>query len=99
MKKLANFLWKKKIYVIVFIIFAFAILYGSDTNIFVIHHLQREVADINRESDMLEKQIIEEQSENEKLRVHPEALEAYGRETYYMKRANEDIFIIKTQEK
>ena len=53
------------------------------------------MASLNREIDLLEHDIKQDSAEAESLFGNIDALETYGREHYYMKRDNEDIYIIK----
>jgi len=93
-------LWKvvKNKYVAATLIFLLFFLFLGENNVRVIHRLQRELNDLNKEARLIEKDIHQDSLEAVSLFGSKEALEAYGREHYYMKRENEDIFIIKEKE-
>lgn len=59
------------------------------------HRLQREVSELKKEAKLIEKGIEQDSIAAVSLIDNPEAIETYGREHYYMKRQNEDIFIVK----
>lgn len=92
-------LWKRipKKYIIALAIFAAFYFFLSENNFMVIRRLQHDVNDLNKEAALLEEGIIADSIEAVNLFGSKEALEAYGREHYYMKRANEDIFIVNDQ--
>ena len=89
--------WKiiKNKYVAATLIFLLIFLFLGENNVRVIHRLRRELNDLNKEARLIEKDIKQDSLEAENLFGSKEALEAYGREHYYMKRDNEDIYIIK----
>lgn len=99
-KKFFSSLWKilKVKYVYCTLIFLVIYFFLSENNVMVIHKLKRELAEINREADLLEATIKQDSADAVALINNPDALETYGREHYYMKRDNEDIFIIKEEE-
>lgn len=96
MKRIIVKLWKKtpKKYIIALAIFGLYYFFLSENNYMVIRHLQNDVNALNKEARLLEEGIRSDSIEAVNLFGSAEALEAYGREHYYMKRDNEDIFII-----
>ncbi len=97
MKKFFLKLWKivRNKYVAATLIFLLFFLFLGENNVRVIHRLKHELNDLNKEAELIEKDIKQDSLEAVSLFGSKEALEAYGREHYYMKRAEEDIFIIK----
>lgn len=97
MKKVLLALWKivRNKYVAVTLIFLLFFLFLGENNVMVTHRLKRELAELDKEAGMLEKAIRQDSIEAVSLTGNPDALETYGREHYYMKRSNEDIYIIK----
>ena len=77
---------------LIFLLFFFFL---GENNVLVTHQLKRDVAELNKEIDLLENAIKQDSAEAVSLIGNMEALETYGREHYYMKRDNEDIYIIK----
>ena len=80
-------------YVLISIVFIIWMLF-LDTNSFFIHH------DVNQEKELLEKrkadylQKIKTDKEKIKALENDKGLESFARENYYIKRPNEDIYII-----
>ena len=90
MKKTLLTIWRivKNKYVAATLIFLLFFLFLGENNVMVTHKLNREVSELNKEADLI-RQGIEQDS------IAAEAIETYGREHYYMKRQNEDIFLVK----
>lgn len=93
-------IWKivKNPYVISIFIFLMIYLFLGDNNRLLIMRLSRELNDLEREASLLEENIVLDSIDSERVIGNSDALEAYGREHYYMKRADEDIFIIKKEQ-
>ena len=65
-----------------------------DTNSLLIHaELNREIKKLKSRKDALTEEINKDQTLIQKLE-NIDSLEHYGRENYYLKKDNEDIFII-----
>ena len=97
MKKVLLSFWKviKNKYVAVTLVFLLFFLFLGENNVLVTHQLKRDLVELNKEIDLLEHAIKQDSAEAISLIGNMEALETYGREHYYMKRDNEDIYIIK----
>ena len=97
MKRVLLTIWRviKNKYVAVTLVFLLFFFFLGENNVLVTHQLKRDVAELNKEIDLLEQGIKQDSAEAESLIGNIEALETYGREHYYMKRDNEDIYIIK----
>lgn len=85
----------KNKYVAATLIFLLIFLFLGENNVRVAHKLKREVSDLNKEKAILENDLRQDSVKATAVMNNLDSLEAYGRETYYMKRDNEDIFIIK----
>lgn len=96
-KKIWRIVWRvvTNVYFFATIIFLSFYLFLGENNIIVRNNLSREVSSLKKEERLLEEGIRQDSIEAASLYNNPEALEAYGREHYYMKRQDEDIFIIK----
>lgn len=80
-------------YVIILLIFAFWMLF-LDSNSYLIHNeLDQEINELQTNKEFFNKEIHKDQTVINKLNDSFE-LESYARQNYYMKRPNEDIFII-----
>ena len=65
-----------------------------DTNSLLIHHeLQQEIDKLEQKKEFLQKEIKHDQEMLKKLSSKDE-LEKFARENYYMKKDNEEIFLI-----
>ncbi len=80
-------------YVLLLLIFAFWMLF-LDSNSWVIHReLNQEINELETNKEYYQKEIARDKSTIEKLNDSFE-MESFARQQYYMKRADEDIFII-----
>lgn len=93
MKKALKILTNK--YVIATLVFAVLILFLDEYSLRVSSRLSREVKGLHAEERALSEAIVEDSANAATLRNSLDAKEEYGRENYYMKRADEDIFVIK----
>lgn len=80
-------------YVLILIIFAFWMFF-LDSNSWLIHHeLDQEINELQTNIEYYQKEIGKDRTIIDKLNDSLE-LESYARQNYYMKRPNEDIYII-----
>lgn len=96
LKELRQKRWFKIIsnrYVLLLLIFAIWMFF-LDSNSWLIHHeLDQEVNKLKDNKEYYQNEIAKDRATIEKLNDSFE-LESYARQNYYMKRAEEDIFII-----
>lgn len=99
MKNILTLLGKKlkNKYIIVTLIFLVLVFFFSENNLRVLFHLQAEVKSLHDEESLLISGIEQDSLDACGLGTI-DALEHYGREQYYMRRSDEDIFIIKEEE-
>ncbi|WP_343485855.1 septum formation initiator family protein [Allomuricauda sp. d1] len=84
-------------YVLVLTIFVIWMLF-FDTNSLLIHHeLRKEIKKLESQKQFLETEIAKDKEELEKLSTK-DGLEKYAREKYYMKRENEEIYLIEYED-
>ena len=84
-------------YVLVLTIFVVWMAF-FDTNSLLIHNeLQNEINKLEQQKEFLKKEIQKDKAALEKL-SSPEALEKYARERYYMKKDNEEVFLIEYED-
>lgn len=97
MKKTLLTIWRivKNKYVAATLIFLLFFLFLGENNVMVTHKLKREVSELNKEAALIRQGIEQDSIAAVSLIDNPEAIETYGREHYYMKRQNEDIFLVK----
>lgn len=98
--KLLKKLWNKLIQggytkiqllaLVVFIIFTFFI---SDSNIFTQISYNRKINNLNNQIEFYRNQTAHDKEQLELLNSDKDSIEKFARETFLMKRANEDVFI------
>jgi cell division protein FtsB len=87
----------KNVFVLILVVFVVWMLF-FDANSWLIHHeLNTEVDDLENEKEYYKKEIEKDKKDLKKLSTE-EGLEKFAREEYYMKRDNEDIFIIEYED-
>lgn len=87
----------KNLYVIIFIVFIVWMLF-FDGNSFLIHHeLNSEMKALENERDYYIKEIQKDKKAIKAISTE-EGLERLAREKYYMKRENEEIYIIEYED-
>ncbi|MDY5968835.1 MAG: hypothetical protein SPJ13_02295 [Bacteroidales bacterium] len=82
-------------YVAALFVFAIIVCFVDENNLIVMGRLYRQVRSLHKEETTLYADYLTDSAQAASLRYDSRAIERYGRENYYMKRANEDIFIIK----
>lgn len=82
-------------YFIATVVFLVVIVFFDEYSLRVSSRLHRQVDELHSEEKALKEAIVEDSAANAELRGSLDAKEHYGRENYYMKRADEDIFVIK----
>ena len=96
LKEIRNSSWFKlgtNIYVLVSVFFIVWMMF-FDTNSFrILWSLESKIDDLEEQKKELIRQIDEDRSTIQKLSDSIE-LEKFGREQYYLKKADEDIFIV-----
>jgi cell division protein FtsB len=87
----------KNIFILILIVFIVWMLF-FDANSYLIHHeLNSDINDLEAEKEYYEKEILKDKKALKKLNTE-EGLEKFAREEYYMKRDNEEIFIIEYED-
>lgn len=73
-------------------------MFFFDTNSYLIHNeLNNDIEKLESDKKYFQQEIKENTSQIKKLNSQ-EGIEAFARGTYYMKRPNEDIYIIESQD-
>lgn len=87
----------KNAFILIFVIFAVWMLF-FDTNSFLTHwELNNDIDDLEAEKDYYLREIEKDKKEIKKISTE-EGLEKFARETYYMKKENEEIYIIEYED-
>ena len=82
-------------YVIATLVFLVVIVFIDDYSLRVSSRLGRQVDERHAEEQRLAEAIVQDSINAAEISNSLDAKEHYGRENYYMKRSNEDIFVIK----
>lgn len=91
------FKFMRNIYVLVLTAFAVWMLF-FDANSFLIHQeLNQEIKKLEKQKEFLQGEIDKDKIILDKL-SNKEELEKFAREKYYMKKANEEIFLIEYED-
>ncbi len=86
--------WLRNKFFIALIAFAVWMLFFDERDVFTMRHHRRELRDLQQSKKYYTDQIYKEKTELENLKNNPATLEKYAREKYYMKRDNEDLFLV-----
>lgn len=84
-------------FVITLVLFTGWMLFVDDNSWFVHHELNNDIEALEAEKEYYKKEIEKDNKAIKKLSTK-EGLEKFAREEYYMKRENEDIFIIEYED-
>lgn len=85
------------IYVLVLTVFVIWMLF-FDTNSLLIHmELKQEIKKLEKQQDFLREEIAKDKKVIEKL-SDPKELEKFAREQYYLKKKNEEIYLIEYED-
>ena len=85
------------IYVLILTVFVVWMIF-FDTNSLLIHmELKREIKKLEKQKEFLKEEIARDKEVMERL-SDPEELEKFAREQYYLKKKDEEIFIIEYED-
>jgi len=85
------------LYILISVVFFIWIFFIDSNSILVNIKLNKEISELKERKDILENQIQIDKKIISNLQ-NPDSLEKYAREKLYMKRENEEIFIIEFEE-
>jgi cell division protein DivIC len=86
--------WLRNKFFIASATFAVWMLFFDERDVFTMRHHRQELRELQQSKKYYTDQINKEKTELEKLKNSPATLEKYAREKYYMKRDNEDLFLL-----
>lgn len=86
--------WVFNKYVLVFCAFIAIVLFFDSFNVVERYQLSRELGQAKAQKAYYEREIVGIQDKLDELMVNKETLEKFAREEYYMKRKDEDVFVI-----
>ncbi len=91
------FKYVKNIFVIIFIVFAVWMLFIDSNSLMIHHELNEDVTDLEDEKKYYNKEIEKDKKAIKALSTE-DGIEKLAREKYYMKKDNEDIYIIEYED-
>ena len=74
--------------------FAVWIIFFDESNLFVQRQRTRELNELNKKIVYYKGQVAQTRQELKDLQNDPAILEKYAREKYFMKRDNEEVFVV-----
>ena len=87
--------WIKNKYLLTLVVFAVWLLFFDDRDIFTTHFKHRnELKNLEQSRDYYLQQIETTKKELDNLKSNPALMEKYAREKYWMKKDNEDLYIL-----
>ncbi|MBR9914619.1 MAG: septum formation initiator [Algicola sp.] len=87
----------KNIFVLVFIVFAIWMLFIDSNSLLIHSELNEDINDLENEKAYYRKEMQKDKEAIKELSTD-EGIEKLAREKYYMKKENEDIYIIEYQD-
>lgn len=86
--------WLRNKFFIAFSAFILWMLFFDERDVFTMRHHRQELRELQESKKYYTQQINRERAQLDNLKNNPAILEKYAREKYYMKRDNEDLFLI-----
>lgn len=87
----------KNIFVIIFIVFSLWMLFIDSNSLMIHHELNEDISDLETEKEYYKKEIEKDKKAIKELSTE-DGIEKLAREKYYMKKDNEDIYIIEYED-
>ena len=87
----------KNIFVIVFVVFAVWMLFIDSNSLLIHRELNEDISDLEHEKEYYRNEIKKDKKAIKELTTE-EGIEKLAREKYYMKKENEDIYIIEYED-
>ena len=87
--------WLKNKYILTLVLFLVWMMFFNDIDLIYVLENRSELSDLRDQRDMLEKASVIAEEDLYNLLTNQETLERFARETYLMKRDNEDIFLFR----
>lgn len=92
MKRVINFLTNK--YLLVLVVAGVWIVFFDNYNLRAQYKMKRKIERLEQDRTYYQSMIEDLDYERERLYNDAEEMERFARERYYMKRSNEDVFVI-----
>ncbi len=91
------FKYFKNIFILVFVVFAVWMLFIDSNSLLIHRELNEDINDLKNEKEYYKKEIEKDKKAIKDLSTD-EGIEKLAREKYYMKKENEDIYIIEYED-
>jgi cell division protein FtsB len=88
----------KNKYFIASLLFVVWMLFFDPKDWSLIHERKNKLTDLEQSEEVLEQRIKDTRVELDLLKTNAQTIEQYAREKYYMKKDNEDLFIVNSAE-
>lgn len=89
-----RFLNKYKVYLVILAIFLVWVLFFDEYNIIRIQRDSSKLKSLKQEAEYLQKKIEKDRERLNALKTDTAEVEKFARETYLLKKENEDVFVI-----
>ena len=86
--------WIKNKFFIAIAVFIFVMLFFDKNDLFTQMDRNRQLRELLQSKQYFTDQIAEEQTIMDNMKTNPGVLEKFAREKYFMKRDNEDLYVI-----
>lgn len=90
--------WVKNPYLVTLILFSIWMFFADENSMLTQYRRWSELADLKKKKEYYEEQISITTTAYKELTANPESQEKFAREHYWMKRDNEDVFVIVQKE-
>lgn len=91
-QKWYRFLWNK--YLIVLVLFVIWMFFFDQNSYFIHKELDREIKTLVRDKKYYQQKLEIETKQIEQMRINPEEVERIAREKHFLKKQDEDVFIV-----
>jgi len=98
-EQLIAYLKKNKIYVIIILVFIVYIFFFDEFNVIRINSDKHKQKNLEKERIVLQTKIEEDKKKLKILKNDPNAIERLAREQYYLKKDNEEVYVIIDEDK
>ncbi len=88
------FKWAINKYVLIIGLFIVWMTFFDDASLYQHIRIDREIDELKEDRDFYKAKLEEVQTELKKVQEDPESIEKIARERFYMKKDNEDIFVV-----
>lgn len=93
-KKKKWFKWAINKYVLIIGLFVIWMTFFDDASLYQHIRIDREIDELKEDRNFYKTKLQEVQAELKKVQEDPQSIEKIARERFYMKKDNEDIFVI-----